>query len=65
MKVLVDHEVIVISILITNILSRTFLTKRGAVDDLRKGTFLQQKYPLREKMGNGAKGPPTLGDISM
>lgn len=64
MKVLVDHEVIFIRILI-NIFSRTFLTKKGAVDDLRKGTFLQQKYPLREKMGNGARGPPTLGDISM
>lgn len=40
MKVLVDHEVIVISTLIINILSRTFLTKKGAADNSRKGTFL-------------------------
>lgn len=40
MKVLVNHEVIVTSILIINILSKTFLTKEGAVDSLRKGAIL-------------------------
>lgn len=39
LKILVSCEVVITSIIL-NVLSRTFLTKEGAVDNLRKGTIL-------------------------
>lgn len=56
-KRLINHEVIVTQVLLIDVLSRTFLTRAGTVDKLRKGTILEQKDFLREKVESGTEGP--------